>query len=254
MHDVIDRINHALAAARAALRPFTPGEVAASAKAGGDPVTAADLAVDSVLKDHLLDTGEGWFSEETADDSSRLARSRVWIVDPLDGTREFVEGIPEWCVSVALVEEGRPVAGGILSPTRRIVGATGQGVTVDGIPARVTATGDIAGALVLASRSEVARGEWDRFFRTPVSIRNMGSVAYKLALVAAGEADATWTLVPKNEWDVAGGAALVLAAGGEVRFLDGSEPFFNRPDPLLDGFLATNGRLMGAVRALIGTD
>ncbi|MGF1668125.1 MAG: 3'(2'),5'-bisphosphate nucleotidase CysQ [Acidimicrobiia bacterium] len=250
--DDLSRISDALAKAGTALERFTAGDVKATAKSGGDPVTEADLLIDAIMKGALLDEGEGWLSEETADDTGRLERSRVWVVDPLDGTREFVEGIPEWCVSIGLVENGEPVAGGVLAPgpDHLILGAVGHGVTLNGSPVGVTSTAEIDGALVLASRSEVKRGEWDRFFRTPVSVRNMGSVAYKLGLVAAGLADATWTLVPKNEWDVVGGAALVVAGGGQVRFLDGSQPQFNRPDPLLTGFLATNGMLMDAVQEI----
>jgi myo-inositol-1(or 4)-monophosphatase len=248
----VDRIEAALRRAGTALEAFTAGSVAASAKSGGDPVTEADLLIDAILKEELLDAGEGWLSEETADDSLRLECERVWVVDPLDGTREFVDGIPEWCVSIGLVVDGAPVAGGILAPGpgHLILGAVGHGVTLNGEPVSATATAAVEGALVLASRSEVKRGEWNRFFGSPVSVRNMGSVAYKLGLVGAGLADATWTLVPKHEWDVVGGAALVVAGGGEIRFLDGSIPRFNQPNPKLTGFLATNGKLMPAVQEL----
>jgi myo-inositol-1(or 4)-monophosphatase len=177
----------------------------------------------------------------------------VWIVDPIDGTREFGMGIPEWCVSVALVIDGTPVAGGIVSVAngQRIVGSVDDGVTLNGQPVECTARNDVRGALVLASRSEVKRGEWSPFFTTPIAVRNMGSVAYKLGLVAAGLADATWTLVPKNEWDVAGGAALVAAAGGTVMGLDYQPVRFNQPDTLMDGFIATAPGLAGATRTLI---
>lgn len=239
-------------AAASVLDRFPAGEVAAAAKHGGDPVTEADLALDRVLRETLLEPGEGWLSEETADEPSRLGCDRVWVVDPLDGTREFVDGIPEWCVSVGLVVEGRPVAGGILAPGPGdlIMGAVGSGVTHNGVAVSVSASTRLAGALVLASRSEVKRGEWDRFFATTISVRNLGSVAYKLGLVGAGLADATWTLVPKHEWDVAAGAAIVVAGGGKVRLLDGTEPIFNRPRPRFNGFLATNGHLMEAVETL----
>ncbi len=103
----------------------------------------------------------------------------------------------------------------------------------------------------MASRSEVKRGEWDRFFSTPVSIRYMGSVAYKLGLVAAGLADATWTLTPKNEWDVAGGAALIRSAGGDVCDLSGTPRRFNQANPLMSGFVATRAGLSHAVRKLV---
>lgn len=250
----LDRIHHALDLAAKALEAFTPGEVAAKMKQGDDPLTAADVAVDEALRAALPRDGEGWLSEETADDPARLDCSRVWIVDPIDGTREFVMGIPEWCVSVALVVDGRPVAGGILSVAnaQRIVGSVDDGVTLNGEPVSCSPRDDIRGALVLGSRSEVKRGEWNPFFATPIAVRNMGSVAYKLGLVAVGLADATWTLVPKNEWDVAGGAALVAAAGGTVMGLDYASVTFNKPKTLMEGFIATAPGIAGAVQALIG--
>ena len=239
------RIEQSLLAAREVVAGFTPGEIESVLKAGGDPLTEADLAVNRVLADILPQPGEGWLSEETADDAARLECSRVWVVDPIDGTREFIQGIPEWCISIGLVEAGRAVAGGILNPAtdELILGGEGQGVTLNGQPVCTRATPDIRGALVLASRSEVKRGEWNKFFEEPVSIRNVGSVAYKLGLVAAGLADGTWTLVPKHEWDVAAGAALVLAGGGVVMNPDGSPAVFNQANPKLRGFIAVGSNL-----------
>ena len=102
-----------------------------------------------------------------------------------------------------------------------------------------------------SGNSEVKRGEWAGFFKEPIAVRNMGSVAYKLALFAAGVADATWTLVPKNEWDIAGGAALVTAAGGDVFGLDFGPVAFNQPDPLKPGFVATSAGLSAATKSLL---
>lgn len=254
MNRELARIREALLLAGEALDPFTPGAIDARAKEGGDPVTEADLAVNAVLAKVLPQPEDGWLSEETADGDDRLSCVRVWIVDPVDGTREFIAGIPEWCVSVGLVEDGEPVAGGIYAPATDmlILGAVGHGVTVNGEPARTTSVEDIRGALVLASRSEMRRGEWERFFSTSISVRNVGSVAYKLGLVAAGRADATWTLVPKHEWDVAAGAALVRAAGGAVFGVDGAPVRFNQTDPLLSGFIATAPGIEQQVRELLG--
>ncbi|HEX5757959.1 MAG TPA: 3'(2'),5'-bisphosphate nucleotidase CysQ, partial [Thermoanaerobaculia bacterium] len=242
----LERIESALAAAAALLAGFTPGEVAARRKAGDDPVTEADTAVDALLRRTLPRPDEGWLSEETTDGAERLGRRRVWVVDPLDGTREFVAGIPEWSVSVGLVVDGEPVAGGVLNPAtgERVVGARGHGVRLDGRPVEVVRRERLAGALVLASRSEVARGQWQPFAGAGFTIRPVGSVAYKLALVAAGRADATWTLVPKHEWDVAAGVALVLAAGGGVRVGRPAEARFNRPEPLLTRLLAAHPALL----------
>jgi len=251
--DDIARIEAALDRAEVVLADFTPGEVEARMKTGDDPLTAADLAVDRALRETLPLPGEGWLSEETVDSADRLACGRTWIVDPIDGTREFVMGIPEWCVSVALVVDGVAVAGGVLNPGagHRIVGSIDDGVTLNGEPVTTTARSSIAGALVLASRSETKRCEWDPFFSTPIAVRTMGSVAYKIACVAAGLADATWTLVPKNEWDVAGGAALVRAAGGSISGPLFEPVSFNNPNPLMPGFIATNGPLQAAVETLI---
>ncbi|HKX76747.1 MAG TPA: 3'(2'),5'-bisphosphate nucleotidase CysQ, partial [Acidimicrobiia bacterium] len=212
------RIEKALLLAGDILNAYQPGRVEATRKANSDPVTEADLEVDRALRQELVAPGEGWLSEETADDPARLLCDRVWVVDPLDGTKEFVEGLPEWCVSIGLVENGEAVAGGVYNPAAGFlaVGSVGSGVLLNGNPAQCTEVANLNEARVLASRSEVRRGEWDHWQDTEVKIEAMGSVAYKLARVACGLADATWTLVPKHEWDVAAGVALVRAAGGWV--------------------------------------
>lgn len=247
------RIDRALTEAMHAVGRFIPGAVAADRKAGGSPVTEADRLVDDLLLKLLPEDGEGWLSEETADDSTRLQCRRVWVVDPLDGTKEFVAGIPEWCISVGLVEDGVAVAGGICAPAGRQVflGSRETGVLLNGHAVHVSRGASLEGAMVLASRSEVDRGEWERFRGGPFVVRPMGSVAYKLALVASGHADATWTLVPKHEWDVAAGVALVCAAGGVVRNLGGRLPTFNNANSRLDGLIATAPGLAGPVDALL---
>lgn len=251
--DVVRRIDEALKAAAQAVSGFAPGATKAEYKPGQDPVTEADHAANRVLREILVRDGEGWLSEESADDLSRLTREQVWVVDPLDGTREFVEGIPEWCISVGFVEHGQAVAGGILNPAtgEKIVGSLGGGVTYNGEPAGPSLRNTLDGALVLGSRSEAKRGEWKRFEGAPFRVRNVGSVAYKLGLVAAGKADATWTLVPKNEWDVAAGTALVMAAGGFVRRLEGQAPVFNNASPLMTGLIAGGPNLRQAIDSLL---
>ena len=246
-------IQEALERARAAFQRFTPGEVASRHKQGDDPVTEADTTVDTLLREFLPRNGDGWLSEETKDDHVRLERRRVWVVDPLDGTREFVTGIAEWCVSIGLVVDGEPVAGGICNPVtgETIVGARGLGVTLNGRPAGVSARPTLEGAKVVASRSEVKRGEWQGYREDLFEIRPMGSVAYKLGLVAAGLVDATWTLTPKHEWDVAAGVALVLAAGGAIVTGAPEETRFNRPKPLLTRLLAANPALIPEIETEI---
>jgi len=238
--EILERISAALEAARTVFAGFTPGAIETEYKIGHDPVTEADRAIDAVLRKNLLREGEGWLSEESVDDVSRLGKRHVWVVDPLDGTREFVQGIPEFCASIGFVEDGRPVAGGICNPATNetIIGAIDTGVLYNGEPARSSQKKDLKGSLILASRSEVKRGEWQTFQSCEYQIRPMGSVAYKLGLVAAGRADITFTLTPKNEWDVAAGAALVQSAGGFVVTLDNEPLRCNNRNPLLSGLLA----------------
>lgn len=249
----LERIEVALRLAEKVLEPFTPGAIEAEQKEGGDPVTEADRRINETLYSALPRAGEGWLSEETVDDLERLDRSRVWVVDPLDGTREFVEGLPEWSISIGLVEEGQPVAGGILNPAtgQLVLGALGHGVTLNGEPASLTDAKTLEGTTVLASRSEVRRGEWDDFKNRGFEVRPCGSVAYKLAMVAAGQVDATWTLVPKHEWDVAAGVALVRAAAGRIEVLE--EPYrgFNRRVPRLAGLLAYPPALAESIHGLL---
>ena len=238
--ETLERIESALESARQIFARFTPGAIAAEYKAGHDPVTEADKEIDAALRQELLREGEGWLSEESVDDMSRLEKKRVWIVDPLDGTREFVAGVPEFCVSVAMVEDGIPVAGGICNPATNeiFLGSLDSGVTYNGQPARASLRTCLDGAVILASRSEIKRGEWKRFENVAVKVRPMGSVAYKLALVSAGLADVTFTLTPKHDWDVAGGAALVSSAGGFISTLANAPLRCNRKSPLLPGLLA----------------
>jgi myo-inositol-1(or 4)-monophosphatase len=252
--DILARIEGAIEAARLVFDRFTPGAVATEYKAGHDPVTEADRAIDAVLRQNLLRDGEGWLSEETADNPARLDKERVWIVDPLDGTREFVQGLPEFCVSVGFAENGRPVAGGIYNPATQetFLGAVDSGVLYNGQPVRPSQRTTLDGALILASRSEVKRGEWKQFENGPFRVQAMGSVAYKLALVSAGLADITFTLTPKNEWDVVAGAALVESAGGFVSTLEKTSLAANRRDPLLSGLLASGPFLKDKLLDLVG--
>jgi len=250
---ILERIHAALEASRAVFARFTPGAIETEYKVGHDPVTEADRALDAVLRQELLREGEGWLSEESVDDPVRLQRSRVWVVDPLDGTREFVKGIPEFCVSIGYVKDGRPVAGGIYNPAtdETFLGSIGSGVTYNGKPSQPSQRKTLDGALVLASRSEVKRGEWKAFEGSMLEIRPMGSVAYKLALVSAGLADVTFTLTPKNEWDVVAGAALVQSAEGFVSTLEKAPLTANRRDPLLSGLLASGPFLKEELLALV---
>jgi myo-inositol-1(or 4)-monophosphatase len=256
IEQVLDRISIALDAAAGVALRFSGSAITVERKQErNDPVTEADRALNETLRRMLPKGSEAWFSEETVDDYSRLDARDVWIVDPLDGTREFVEGIPEWVISIAFVREGAAVAGGIANPQtgERFIGSVETGLTYNGKAARVKGTTNLLGAVVLGSRSEVKRGEWKPFEGREFTVRPMGSVAYKLALVSAGLADATWTLVPKNEWDIAAGVALIRAGGGLAYSPDdGQSPTFNNRNPLHPGLIAHSPELLPAVRETLG--
>ena len=249
---------HAARAAGEIVRRFYEQGVEVGYKdtAGDNPVTAADTQADACIKSMIRAAfpDDGWLSEETADSEERLTRRRVWIVDPLDGTKEFVQHIPELCVCIALVEEGQAVVGVSFNPIRDelFAAARGAGLTLNGTPARTTATAELRDARMLASRSEDKRGEWDPF-KALMRVELTGSVAYKLALIAAGRADGTFSLTPKHEWDICAGAALIEEGGGRITDCDGLPLRFNRPRPLLPGLIATNAALYEPTRALIAS-
>jgi len=219
-----------------------------------NPVTDADFAADKLLKERLLELlpEAGWLSEETVDNPMRLLKEYVWVVDPLDGTKEFVMGISEFSVSVGLVQDGRPQLAVIFNPaTDELYSASrGDGVFYNGAAVQTTDRTTLEGAQVDASRSEWNRGEFEPFSGL-IEPKIVGSIAYKLARVAAGQADATWSRGPKNEWDVCAGALLVVEGGGSCVDLDGKELFFNRPRPKVNGIIADNGTLHETVMATL---
>ena len=226
-------------------------------KSHDNPVTVADLQSNEIIRDRIRRdfADDGWLSEETEDRDDRLGWNRVWVVDPLDGTKEFISHIAEFCVSIALVEEGRARLGVLYNPItdELFAGAEGGTVLLNGKPSPIGRQRDLAQASVLASRSETNRGEWDRF-KGRFKMKETGSVAYKLGLVAAGRADATFSLTPKHEWDVCAGAALVEIAGGRMTDSDGKPLIYNkRIPPLLPGLVASNVDLHRQLMGLIGT-
>jgi myo-inositol-1(or 4)-monophosphatase len=241
-------------AAGAVIRRFydTPFEV--RQKGRDNPVTEADLQANARIQAivHAAFPADGWLSEETADDPARLQLARVWIVDPLDGTKEFVNHIPEFCVCISLVQDGEPIVAVSYDPVRDEMFAAerGGGLTVNGVPARVSTVRTLAQARVLASRSEDKRGEWDAF-RPHMQVALTGSVAFKLALVAAGRADATFSLTPKNEWDICAGSLLITEGGGRMTGRDGRPLRFNQRDTRRPGLIASNGVLHPALEAII---
>ncbi|HEY6784536.1 MAG TPA: 3'(2'),5'-bisphosphate nucleotidase CysQ [Gemmatimonadales bacterium] len=204
-------------------------------KGAAGPVTEADRFADTLLRSELPRILPGaWLSEETADDPARLSADALWIVDPLDGTREFTKHIPEYSVSVAYVRRGEPVIGVVHNPVTGDVFTAERGAGAFRNGHRVSVA---EGERLLASRSEAGKGEfaslagvWD--------LAPVGSIALKLALVAAGEAAVTLSRGPKHEWDVCAGALIVAEAGGVATDVFGGALRYNQPFPKVKGVLA----------------
>ena len=214
-----------------------------------NPVTTADHAADARLKDML--TGSypdyGWLSEETVDSKKRLNKDRVWVVDPLDGTKEFIEGVPHFVVSVALVENGEPILGVLYNPvtTETFTAVKGQGAMLDGEKINCSEKEKPDEMVIFNSRSETRSGLWDPFQDTFKELKAIGSVAYKLGLTAAGRADIFASLRPKNEWDICAGNCIINEAGGKLVDLYGNARQYNSPDTLI-----TPGLIAGQVDAV----
>lgn len=215
-------------------RAASAAPLGAVQKADLSPVTAVDLAVNAFLSRELarLLPGSAWLSEESEDDRGRLDAEFLWIVDPIDGTKQLVAGIPEVAISIGLVAAGRVVAAAVANPMTRE-----SGVWVDGAspvftglePLPLPPSLDAAAAIV--SRSEAAEGALAGLETVVGSVRPVGSVAYKLLRVAAGADAVTFSVRPKAEWDVCAGVGLIRASGGCYLRLDGNAVVFNQDDP-----------------------
>jgi myo-inositol-1(or 4)-monophosphatase len=219
-------------------------------KSPNNPVTAADLDADAFLREAFARQYplDGWLSEETADSPHRLSRSRVWVVDPIDGTKEFVAGIPEFAISIALVEDHRPVVAVVFNPAAddMVTAEAGQGARRNGLAVRVTGTRDLRGARFLVSRTEHASGSFDEAHSGP-KVTPTGSIAWKLALAASGAADAVVSVRPKNEWDICAGILLIEEAGGIASDVLGAGLSFNHPRRTINGVIASNTLLRQSV-------
>ena len=202
-------------------------------KDGYELVSEADIRAAEMLHDALR-TGFpsiGWLSEEHKDTAERLGCDRAWIVDPIDGTREYLEGVPEYAVSVGLTVEGEPVLGVVYNPARDEMYAAICCNSVEREPARQQ-----RGFEALVGRGE---HRWDELPPLPAGgrARGAGSVAYRLALLADGTGDAVLTGYGRSEWDVAAGIALCRAAGLRATDVLGGPLRFNKPDPHIRGLL-----------------
>ncbi len=223
----------------------------------GDPVSEADLAVNELLRERLCTRhpDDGWLSEESADDPVRLAKRRVWIVDPIDGTRPFLRGLAEYTVCAGLAIDGRPRLAAVFNPaTDEFFDAVGGGgARCNGADMVVSNRADLDGAHISSNQTTVARHlpEPDGAL---IRIAKLGSIAYRLALVALGRHDACVSLAGKNDWDIAAADLLVTEAGGRVTTPEGAPFSYNRESIRHAGLIAAGPKLhavlMSKLRAL----
>jgi myo-inositol-1(or 4)-monophosphatase len=237
----------AVEAGALAMRWFRPGERTNArvwTKGKSSPVTEADIAVDSFLRRRLMvaDTEFGWLSEETADSPERLECRRLFVVDPIDGTRAFLEGDPRWCVSIALVADGLPVAAVVHAPALQMTHEAVRGgqALLNGQPIRVSPVSSLARARIAGPRSLLdALTNEDAGI---VPIAKIPSLAHRFCKVADGSLDAALASADANDWDIAAAHLIVERAGGRLADLDGVAPAYNR-------LCTSHGRLFAAPAA-----
>lgn len=255
LRDDHDLLREAVEAAGATALGYFRKDTPVARKPDGSEVTDADLAVDARLHDALCTArpGYGWLSEESADDRARLDAERVWIVDPIDGTRAFIQDRDQWVIAAALVEMGAPVAAAIYNPVRAelFTACRGHGAALNGAPVHVTARNDLHGARILTPRGVARRAGWLEPGDPEVETTFVYSIAYRMALVAAGRADGLISTGEKSEWDVAAGTLIVQEAGGSATSVKGAPYEFNKRSPVCDGTVAASPALHGMLLAAL---
>ncbi|MGE3627261.1 MAG: inositol monophosphatase [Hyphomicrobiales bacterium] len=247
LKDDTDLLHEAVRAAGALALGYFGKSPRSRKKPDGTEVSEADIAADELLRERLGQArpGYGWLSEETPDDGSRHQRKRVWMADPIDGTRAYLKGVPEWAVSVALVEDGLPIAGAIYNPAKDqfFHALRGAGAFLNGEPIRTSGAASIRGSHFAVSDVLLKRSYWGQPWPEDVTTRWVNSIAYRLALVASGAADATISMSRKSLWDLAAAHLLVQEAGGVLTTHDGEELRFDGAGLTLPSIVAAGANL-----------
>lgn len=201
-------------------------------KGDTSPVTEADLAIDHFLKDYLMAArpSYGWLSEETVDTADRLNKQRIFIVDPIDGTRAFIDGSKEWCVSIGIVEDGKPVAGVLFQPETQslYLAEIGHGATKDGVPLNVVEPR----APLLIGGPKPFFDKHEAHFPTAIErTRHVPSLALRIAYVAEGAIDGAFIKPNAHDWDIAAAMLILQEAGGNVTNINGQTITLAEPSP-----------------------
>jgi myo-inositol-1(or 4)-monophosphatase len=242
----------AAAAGEIACRHFQTAIEVVDKPGGLGPVTAVDLEIDRMLRARLSAARPdyGWLSEESDDGAARLAAERVFVVDPIDGTRSYIAGEAGFAVALAVVERGRPVAGVVHLPARgQTYSATlGQGAFRDGRRIAVSREDRIDRATLLTARKQMAPEHWPGG-PPPIERHFRSSLAWRMCLVAEGRFDAMLTFRRAFEWDIAAGALIAAEAGGRVTDGRGGDMRFNSPEAMQEGVIAAPDSLHRRIMA-----
>jgi len=218
-------------------------------KPDGSHVTEGDLAINALFEDRLRRErpDDGWLSEETPDDpAARMTKPRLWIIDPIDGTRAFLEGRREWCVAAALAIDGRPVLAAVYRPRGEefFAAEAGEGATLNGQRFVIPDSTSLEGARIAGNRKALAG-----LAHLGIAADPSGSLPLQLRLahVAAGRLDGAVSIGKRNDWDLAAGELLVIEAGGAVSGVSGERYIYNRPQPWQQGLVAAGAKRHAAL-------
>jgi myo-inositol-1(or 4)-monophosphatase len=246
--DDLNLLTEAVRAAGTIALKFFTGQYRRWNKAGGSPVTEADLAIDDFLNQELRRARPhyGWLSEESLDDPARLKARRIFVVDPIDGTVAFMKGRPHFTICAAVVESGRPLCGVVFNPAREecFTAQKGKGANLNNVPIKASGRTEIEGCKLLGNRSVFM--DWP-----PMQIETFSSIAYRVALVAAGQFDAMISLTSKRDWDLAAADIILAEAGGQLVNLDGKEATYNGPSAIQGATIAAGPGLIHPLLAAL---
>ena len=245
-------LHHAVRAAGTVVMQYFNADLKHWEKRPNDPVSEADLAADRLLHEHLIGARPdyGWLSEETADTPERLDRRQVWIIDPIDGTRAYIGGLPDWSIATALVEDGRPIVAALYAPVddEMFVAVAGKGATLNGQPIRV-GDGGLDGTRIAAPPGYLRRLQQNAPGIAPQP--KIHSLALRFARVAHGAIEAAFASGNSHDWDLAGADLLVHEAGGLLTTFTGQSLTYNRPDPVHPPLVAAGPQRHAALIALV---
>jgi len=233
---------------------FFRGQLRSWTKEHDSPVSEADIAVDELLRERLPQAGDGWLSEESAASPDRAASRRIWIVDPIDGTRAYIAGREDWCISAALVVAGRPVLSGLYAPVtdELFLATAGVGATRNGAAMAVSAGATLAGTRLAGPKRIL--DTMTAHDPTMVAVPRIHSLALRIARVGTGEIDGAIAGGSSHDWDLAAADLLVHEAGGAMTTLAGDEVIYNRPAPVHAPLVAAGRHRHAALLALIRGD